>query len=797
MTLKFAIRSLWKRPFLNLIKVIGLSLSLSGLLMIILYLKNELTFENFNENANRTYRLTFKYLSSERQFARVANTSFVPFMSGSFPEIEKYVRIAPVNGGLIRYNKDFFPVKEAFICDSTFTDFFNVKLVIGNPDGILNGPGTMIVSESFARKVFGNADPTGKMLTLPQGQFYGKNTDYIIKGVMKEFPQNSHLHPEFVVTTADRSVFEGWAWIYLLLPKEADAGKITSGFREFIAGLSGVAKEKIEFDADLQKISEIHLRSDKLREVEENSSMSVIRTLAIASLILLVIALANYANLNMAMAGFSEKFLFVSRISGSGGMIRFVFFLTEGLLVLFISIIVALFISAEVNDYILKRFSIDLFAGNTIAIISVIIIFGVLATAAALLPVMKWKVRAMTVTDLRNKEMLSRKSISRIMIVLQYAVSTALIIAVSVIIRQTNYALKNTMGAGNNSLICFSNVHSEVQSKFPAFKQELLKYGSVESVSAMLEPPGGEANDAFQFKMAGYIPDAADKSSNNIGVFPCDYSFAKIFGLDFLGGKDFSETDTDNEGSCEYIINESAMKRLNYSDPNKIIDKEFKLITNIPQVDVPAGRIIGVVRDFHLGDIKKKAGPLVMFKRKDLWLINFVVSFRPEMKEDALAGIEKVWKNMFPGYPFQYEYVSSMYKNVYSTEILESGLLTVFTIISLFICSMGLLGMSLLSAQRRTKEIGMRKINGAKPAELMMMLNRDMLKWVILSFIIAIPAAVFAMNGWLSNFAYKTELSWWIFLLSAFSSFAIAFLTISIQTWRTANLNPVNALRYE
>lgn len=797
MTLKFAIRSLRKRPFLNLIKVIGLGLSFSGLLLIVLYLKNDLTFENFNKNADRIFRLTLRPPSAERTFARVSNTSFVPLMPGSFSEIENYVRLAPVNGGLVKYNQEFFNVNEAFQCDSTFIEVFGAKLLTGNPDDILDAPGSMIISESFAQKIFGKEDPVGKILTIPAGQFYGSKTDFTVKGVMKDFPKNSHLHPEFVTTPVDRSVFDGWAWVYLLLSKDADPGKITSGFRDFITRISGSDPQAIKIDSDLQKITDIHLRSDKLREIEENSSMSVVRTLAAASLILLIIALANYANLNMGMAGFSEKYLFVSQVNGSSGSVRFNFFLTGGLLILVLSLITGLFISSETNAFILKRYNLDLFAGNTLYIAGVTIIFGSLTLLAAILPVMKWKGRAVTLTDLRVKEKLGRRSLSRIMIVLQYAVATALIIAVFVIVRQTNYALKNTMGESNSNLICFSNVHSEIQSKYPVFKQELLKYGSVESVSAMLEPPGGEANDKFEFRMEGYVPDEKDKADNYIGVFPCDYSFASIFRLQFIGGSNFTEKDVDNEGSGEYIINESAMKRLKYSNPSEIIGKEFKLITNIPSVDVPQGKIIGVVKDFHLRDLKKKVEPLVMFKRKDLWLINYIISFRPEMKGTALADIEKVWKNMFPGYPFQYEYVNSMYRNVYSTELLESALLTIFTVISLFICSMGLLGMSLLSARKRTKEIGIRKINGAGRNELMTMLNRDMLKWVVLAFLIAVPVAFIAMTRWLENFAYKTELSWWIFVVAGLASFTIALLTVSVQTWKTANTNPVEALRYE
>jgi putative ABC transport system permease protein len=189
--------------------------------------------------------------------------------------------------------------------------------------------------------------------------------------------------------------------------------------------------------------------------------------------------------------------------------------------------------------------------------------------------------------------------------------------------------------------------------------------------------------------------------------------------------------------------------------------------------------------------------PLVFFKRKNLWLINFVVSYKTGMRPEAINDIQTVWNELFPAYPFSYEHVASMYRQVYKTEILQARLLSVFTILSLFICSMGLLGLSLLISQQRTKEIGIRKVNGARVSEILSMLNKDFVKWVVVAFVLATPAAYFAMNKWLENFAYKTSLSWWIFALAGLLALGIALLTVSWQSWKAATRNPVDSLRYE
>jgi putative ABC transport system permease protein len=799
MELKFAIRNLTKRPLLNLIKIIGLSLALSGILIIVLFLKNELTYDSFHKKSDRIYRFTITSpdILGGKHFARIPNPDYIPQMAEYFPEIENYVRLVPIMGGVIKLNENFIKVNQAFQCDSTFFDVFDAEMLVGNPANILDNPGTMVVSESFAKKVFGNHNPMGQVLNLPDGQYYGKNIDFTIKGIMRDFPQNSHFHPEFIVTPVDTGEFNRWAWTYLLLSNNANPDNILLQFKDFAATQSGRKVVEIKTEAHLQKITDIHLHSDKLREIEPNNNMSVIITLSIAVLLLLFIAITNYINLTIGMAVYSDKYLYVSKVFGSTHWIRFKYFLSEGIIIATISIVVCIFITSLAHITIQRHFALNLFKGNTPLILSVFVLFGLLSILSGILPLLRQEISNVKSGLNQNKNHLNRKGVSKSLIVLQYTISISLIVSVFVIQRQTNYALDSSMGVKENNLICFEDVHSNVQQKFEIFKAELLKYNSIEFVSAMLEPPGGEANDMFKFTMEDYNKDEINEADNMIGIFPCDYSFASIFNLHFLSGNNFSEKNEDSEGSGEYIINESAMKRLHYANPDKIIGKEFRLIFDDDAAKIPKGKIIGVVKDFHLSSIKKKVEPLVLFKRKDLWLLDFVVSFRPGMRAKALSDIEHVWKKLFPEHLFQYEYVSSMYRNLYRRELLQAKLLAVFTFIALFICSVGLLGMSLLTTQRRTREIGIRKVNGAKIYQIMIMLNWDFIKWIVISFVIAIPFAFLAMNKWLESFAYKTALSWWIFALAGLAAIFIALLTVSLQSWKAAGKNPVEALKYE
>lgn len=797
MLLQFVFRNLRKRPFLNAIKALGLALGLSGLLFITLFLKNEFSYDAYHSKADRIYRLTVTdpTFFGENHFARIYQSEQMPGLADYFPEIESYVRLSPIRGGVMLHNEKYYSIDEAFVCDSTFFDLFDAVLLVGDKQSVLNAPGSMVVSESFAKKIFGTENPIGQTMTIPAGQFYGTPSDFTIRGVMKDFPQNSHFHPE-LITTPDKGKITWWAYCYLLLNKNADPQKIISGYAGFLARESDKPADKIETKAYLQKITDIHLHSDKLREIENNGNMTNIYVLAIAALILLLISISNFASLNLGMAGFNSKFISISRILGSSRNTILKYFFVESLIIVGTAIVLTLLISVPANFMIEKQLGINLFRGNAAQSALIIVLFSLLSILAGLQPVLKQGIRK--IYRQTSSSLLNNKSIfvSRGIIVTQYSLAIMLIASVIVISRQTNFALNHSMGVKEDNIICFESVHANIQQKFEVFKAELLKNNSIESVSAMLEPPGGEANDMFQFEMEGFDK-AGDQQKNLIGVFPCDYSFAELFHLKFLGGQNFSEKNNDNEGSGEYIINETALHYLNFTSAGDAVGKDFKLISSAQEIEIPKGKIIGVVEDFHLSSLKKKVNPMVMFKRDKLWLINFVISYKPGMRSAALSDIRKVWSGLFPTYPFSFESVGAMYHKVYKTELLQARLLSIFTIISIFILSMGLLGISLLITQQRVKEIGIRKVNGARIAEVLLLLNKSFVMWVIAAFVIATPVAWYAMDKWLESFAYKTALSWWIFALSGVLALGIALLTVSWQSWKTATRNPVEALRYE
>ncbi|RLD65652.1 MAG: hypothetical protein DRI98_14525 [Bacteroidetes bacterium] len=800
MILVLMLRNLRRHPFLNLIKVAGLMLAFSSMLLIALYMKHELSYDRFHSASDRIYRFTATSPTafSGKHFARIWGARYIPELAETFPEVESFVRLSPVEGGLIQWKEKKIPMQQAFFCDSTFLKIFDARLLLGNPEEVLDSPSSLLISQSFAMKIFGDENPVGQMLIIPTGRNHGEPITLQVTGLMEDFPANSHFHPEFLASPADPSYLDGWAWTYFLLNPGAQPGGIIEGFKSFLADFGETDEDEVDYVAHLQPLTDIHLHSQKTREIEGNSNMGIIYSFTIAVLILLFIALVNYGNLNLGMLGYTDDFMFVGRVFGASRRQQLKYYVYEGWTILLLALLLSMALAFLSVIYVESHFNLDLLRGNALFILLVFTGICLLGFASGFFPQVQAYFRTLLASARNTSGVpLRKRRLSKGLIVFQYCIAIVLIVSVLVIQRQTTYALQSGMGAENSGIICLKHAHSSIVERFPEFKTALLQYTSIRHVSGMLDPPGGDANDMFRFSLEDYEPDESRPEDQLIGILPCDYSMPSLFGLRFIAGSNFSEKFVDTEGSGEYILNESALERLGYMHASEIIDREFQLFFHNDLIQIPSGRIIGVVEDFHLSSLKREIESLVIFKRDSMWIDNLLVSFNPGNLAQGLKDTEKTWEAMFPGHTFNYEFVDSMYHQVYLVERLQATLLLLFTLIALFICSMGLLGLSLLASQQRTKEVGIRRVNGAELTSIVRLLNWAFLKWVLLSYILAIPLAWLGMRRWLEAFAYKTGLSWWIFLLAGVVALFLSAIPVSIQSWKVARRNPIEALRYE
>ncbi|KSA13255.1 ABC transporter permease [Maribacter dokdonensis] len=793
--LKYALRNIKKRPVLNGIKIVGLSLGLCGILFIALFLKNELTYDEHFTKAKNIFRLTAtsQGFLDNNHFARFFSAQDLPLITESIPEVESLVRMVPIRGKLIKHDEQFYKIHQGFSVDNTFFKLFDIPFLSGNINTVFQNVNSVVISKSLAENVFGNSNPIGKVISLPKGHFNAKKEDFQITGVMDDFEQQSHLHPD-ILFMPGKDKIKGWAYQYLLFRENANPKivehKISLALTELFTDDKATSNSEVK--AYLMNITDIHLQSKLFREIEPNSSMTNIWVLVIAGIILLLIALSNFASLNLGMVGYLSTFLAMNQILGSSKRFISRYFLIESTVVVLTSITIILLLMYPVNTLIYKNYQLNLLENNELFILSTIVTVAILMIVAGLQPVFKKHFEKISLQKRLQKE--KRTKVHKTLFITQFSLAIVLLIIVIVISEQTNFALNKALGAKEN-IVCLPLVHSDIQKDFEFFKSELLKESSISSVSAMMDTPGSETHDMFSYTFQG-APEL-EPNTNTIGVFAADYSFAEVFGLTFLGGRNFTETNIDEPGNGEYLINESALYQLGFRDPQAIVNKQFSLLSPVPGVVLPEGKVIGVVKDFHLSGLQNKVEPLVLFKRENSWLNSIVISYRTPFEKEALLSIENIWRNLFPEYPIDYVQVNSIYKNVYKTELIQKKLILLFTLISIFVCTMGVLGLALMITQSRFKEIGIRKVNGASRAEILILLNRNFMKWLVVSFVVASPLAYFAVAKWLESFAYKITLSPWMFLFSGGVVILITLLTVSWQSYKAATADPVKSLRTE
>ncbi|MFS4468655.1 ABC transporter permease [Maribacter sp. 2210JD10-5] len=791
MLLKYALRNIKKRFALNFIKVVGLSLGLCGVLFIALFLKNEMTYDSGHSKADCIHRLTITSpnFAKGNHFARVPDSKIIPELYEQIPEIETAVRLMPLRDKLILQGEQHYSINQAFAVDTSFLEIFDIVFEEGDANA-LSAPGNAIISRSLAQNIFGEENPIGQVISLPPGHFNSLETAFTIRGVMEDFAQQNHLHPDLLVMPG-KDAISGWAYVYLLLREKTSAPHITDKLSQKLNELYGIEiGDASEAQVHLMNIKEIHLKSDLLREIEHNGNMTHVYMLGIAALMLLFISLSNFTSLNLGMAGYLTKFLSLNQILGSSKRIMTRYFLIESAIIVITALILVVFVSLKLNGLISENYQINLFEKNGWFVTGIMVAFSLLGILAGIQPVIKNRFGNFALA----KSIKGQRSVSghKVLLVSQFALAIILVVGVIVISKQTNYALDQGMAATEDNVLCIPFVHSEIQKDFAVFKSSLLEQSAIESVSSIMAPPGGETNDMFAFDMQ----DVPNEKEKFIGVFACDYSFLDVFELPFLSGENFTEKSRDEEGNGEYIINETALHYLGFKDANTVVGKDFALISPVDGVTLPKGRIIGVIKDFHLSGLRTKVEPLVLFK-KSSWLQNITISYAPDHRKEALATIRKSWANLFPSYPLEYFQVSALYKNVYRTELLQKKLILIFAIIAIFVCAMGLLGLSLMVSQRRFKEIGIRKVNGAKISEILMMLNTDFLRLVLFAFVLATPIAYLLVKKWLETFAYKIEVNLYIFILAGGIVTLVTAFTVSWHSYRAARQNPVKSLRTE
>jgi len=777
------------------LNIIGLAIGFTCAFVMMGWVKNEFSYDKQLPHSGRIYRLTFetRFSGNRLHFARCWE-KWISQMTGDFPQIEELVRLEPYRHTALKVGENKFYSDRVFATDSNFFKVFGLDLAYGDVEKVLKDPSSAVISLSLARKCFGDTNPVNQTL-LMSGEYDEKMVLFTITGVMKDSPYNSHIHFDVLTSFAKPQDVPGWAYIYLLLKQGTNPDEILAGLPSFI---KKVEKEHVQndFTPYLQKITDIHLFSNKDREVEPNSNIISVYLFVVTSLILLIVSWVNYYNLSKARILALQKPIHIQLIMGSSNWLVIAQNLIESaiyVLLAFMLTMILLYLFGQIANTlfgfsILKNWFTDI-VNLWPFVTSVLAISVFTGSLPVILYILKGRKSLSGFKEI-PKLTAPRLSSYGILMTLQFCLSIVLMVATIIIYRQKELILAHSLGKMSSDILVFKRQNWEIRYKYNSFRNKALQNPLIKNVSASMEEPTGETVDALKVESAALDEDLKDKQ---LYVLSVEDNFLTFFDISLVAGRNFSPYNPDRQGE-DYILNESAIKELNWT-PQEAIGRPFKIIFDSPGIFY-GGTVVGVVHDFNFTTIKQNIKPYVLFQ-KPIFYLCFLVQVDPARKQEAIMSLKNIWEQELPNYPFQYEFLYDLYNSAYQKEFNQAKLTTFFSILTIVVICLGLFSVTSVLVAQRTKEIGIRKVNGAKVIDVMVMLNSDFIIWFAIAFLIACPIAWYAMHRWLQSFAYKTELSWWIFALAGIIALGIALLTVSWQSWKAATSNPVEALRYE
>jgi putative ABC transport system permease protein len=785
------------------INIIGLSFGMAGALILVLYVINELGFDSFHKKADRIYRV------EDQRGPDPANRGFftmpplAPALKSTFPEILDITRIVLWKRNvLVSYQDRKFIETNIAMADSSLFDVFTIPFLQGNPEDALRRPNTIIITDKIARKYFGNADPTGKSI------LFDNKMNYEITGVVSELPANSHFFFDFIIpgdyTGTDWG--DGCLQTYLTLPEKQDEKKLEAKFQNFILKQMGPWLEKetgmpvSEYFKDKNNQISFHLAP--LRSVYLHHNMEgipgldglMLRFGSIRNVILfsflaafiLVIACINFINLSMARSVKRTMELSLRKAMGAGKDSLVSQFLVESMLISFAALLLALIILKGsipfFNHYLGTFLSFSDVSYLFLASLAIAFLVGIIS---GLFPA--FQLSSVNPAGILGKKSGTTKGRSRLslhLLTLQFIISIGLIIATTTIFLQLRFMNNRDLGFSKDHVLLIERARALGESQ-EAFSETLKKYPGVLKVSFVTSVPGRH------FEPTNYgLEGAPGSESYLLHTMSGDQEFLETLDLKLVSGRNFSKGRV--TGDLEAVINEKAALKYRWKDP---VGKRIIFETKEDGENVYA-EIIGVVRDFNFQPLYQEIQPMMIASLTGRGNLA-VVKLSPGETNRAVAFIENQWSRMTGAQPFQYSFLDDDFGKSYHLDQKRGILFLLFSVLAIFLACVGMLGLVISATELKTKEIGIRKVNGATSLTILSHFSKYYLMWIAIAFAVACPLAWYFMHRYLENFAFRITLSWWIFAFAGLLTLLITLVTITWQNWRMASRNPVELLRYE
>ncbi|MFZ5517561.1 MAG: ABC transporter permease [Candidatus Zhuqueibacterota bacterium] len=782
--LTIALRNIKRYKGYSFLNVIGLAIGMAVCTLILLWVQDELSWDRFHKNNDHIFRVISEDRSGGNLIRSVGSPSLIgPTLVEEYPEVENFTRVQSGWSNWYLHLGDKIFITEKLACaDPSFFEIFQFPFLKGDPKTALHDRYSIVLTERLAKKIFGDDEPMGKIVQM-------SDTDLKVTGVMKDIPHNSHLQFDYIfpvinMTEWRESKLDSWTYTqfttYILTKKNIDLNDL----KQKMAGMviKNIPDSKITLD--LQPLKSVHLHSMHLNSwniVYPNpGNITYIYIFSIVAILILALACINFTNLSTARSGARAKEIGIRKVTGAQRRDIIIQFLGETLLLsflaLFVSIILVEILLPTFNSLASKQLSLDPTKNlsSLFVLLGIVILTGIVSGSYPALYLSSFQpagvFRAMAQFSAGKGG-----ALRKVLVVSQFSITITLIILTAVIYWQLHFIQNKDLGFDQNNIISFAS-YGQYGMNFEAAKNELLQNPNILSVSQAF-PPGPGFGGTTQVQWEGKDPTREIMLFSDLG----DYDFLKTFGLKMAAGRFYSREFISDDAN--FVLNESAIKRMDLNEP---IGKRLT-------INGKTGTIIGVVKDYHGGSLRNFIQPKVISLRN-----GFFVCVKYSGSEQGIVSyLEQKWKKFVPGHPFRYQFLDESIENLYTTERKIGKIFGYFSGLAIFIACLGLFGLASFMAGRRTKEIGIRKVLGAKVAGIVLLLSGEFTLWVLIANIISWPVAYWAASQWLQGFSYRINLGWEPFVLSAMVVLVISIFTVSYQAIKAAVTNPVESLHCE
>jgi putative ABC transport system permease protein len=811
--LKIAFRNLMKYKAYSFINILGLAIGMACCILILLYVRDELSYDRFHENSDRIFRVTREWFNqdgtSSLHLGHVA-PPIAPLMKIDFPDIERVARLTGGGTTLVGYQSKYFEEPGFFFADAEIFDVFTLPFVKGDPKTALSDPNSVVITEEMAAKYFRDEDPLNQVINV-DGE-----ADLKVTGVIKNIPHNSHFHFDFLGAMKllenfyGAEAFQNWGSnnyaTYLLLPENYDIAQIEGQFPAFLdrhltaayerdTGAPPTVKPSISNKLHLWPLTDIHLHSHLDSEIEPNGDIKNVYIFSSVAFFILLIACINFMNLATARSANRAKEVGLRKVVGADRQRLIQQFLGESVILSVVSLLLAILMVELAlpvfSNFTGKMLELGLTQNLPMAavLVGIALFVGILAGSYPAFFLSRFQ-PAFVLKGVKGSARSAHSSLRKGLVIFQFAISIILIISVGVVNNQLEFCRTKNLGLNKEHLVILPASDEMVQ-RYPAFKNRLLQHPNITGVAASKRVPSARLLDSSGARIID--GEKSEPINFRIANVRVDHDFIDTYGMEIIAGRNFS-TEFSTDSTEAFILNETAVKKIGWASAADAIGKPFGYGSR-------NGKIIGVVKDFHYESLHVPITPVVLLIMPQNFN-SISVRIRPERMEDitaTLGFLENVWQEYRPNFPFTYSFLDDRYDQLYLSEHKLGQIFSAFSALAIFIGCLGLFGLASYTAEQRTKEIGIRKVMGASVSNLVLLLSKDFTKLVAVATLVSWPLAYFAMTSWLQDFAYRININSQLltFFMAAGLALGIALVTVSYQAIKAALINPVNSLRYE